>query len=646
MPIIKLKDIHKSFGPEVVLDGLDLAFYPRQKVGMVGANGCGKTTILKIILEATSPDMGKLTKRKNLKIGYLPQEPSFDPNLTVVEQMHTQLEEVFAIQNRLQKQGERLESLHEPELTEAMKQYERLKRQFELAGGYKYETKIQTLLAGVGLDRMLYQQKTSSLSGGQLSRLGLAKVLLDQTDVLLLDEPTNHLDLQAIEWLEKFLRNYSGAVIMISHDRYLLDRIAEKIVEIEDGKAKTWKGNYTNYVATKETVELHQGRQLDKKLSMIEKTKDFIARNKDQEGMRGTARGRAKRLKKMLATDDELLSKQTQRRKMNFAFAKSKARSSIVFRCEELEMSFGSLTLIKNLTLDILCGQRLGITGPNGTGKSTLLKLALGQLKPTSGSITMGKTLAVGYLDQHANQLDPANTVISEARSVRPDLTEEALRSRLGAFGFTGEDVFKGVADISRGQQNRLMISKLVLTEPDVLVLDEPTNHLDIASKEALEKALKQFNGAVIVVSHDRYFLNQIAEKLLVIGVDNYGAKKIGEFEFIPGPGAYSKYAKLIEERSRQRSLSAVASATKRKKLKVKTALKTPKQLRRFNKLSIDQIEESIIEIEAQVSQMQERFGDQEIYQNVELLAELKKRFEEKKQELTLLYQAYESRGK
>ena len=650
MPIIKFTDINKSFDQGMLFDSLSVQFYPGEKVGLIGSNGSGKTTLLKMILDQEEPDTGKVIKRRNLSIGYLPQEPAFDGEKTIIEEMHSGLDDLLTTQTKIEHISEKMGSLSGNALAETMKEFDRLSHAFEMNGGYTYEARVNTILAGVGFDQQFLHTKTSALSGGQLSRLGLAKVLLTNVDILLLDEPTNHLDLQGTVWLEKYLRAFDGAAIVISHDRYLLDSIAAKIVEIEGGKATVWKGNYSEFVTNKEIIGTQQLREFQSKMAMVERTRDFIARNKDQEGMRGTARGRAKRLERMLA-DDQFLNKPSHTKKINFNFAKSQSKSAIILRCEGLHKSFDDLVLFRDLSLDLLAGEKLGITGPNGTGKSTFLRLAMGDDKSTDGLIRMGKFLSIGYLDQHAKQLNPANTVLEEAKQAREELTIEAIRNRLGGFHFTGDDVYKTISQLSGGEQNRLMLCKLVLAEHDVLILDEPTNHLDIASKEALENALKAFNGAVIVVSHDRYFLDRVVDKLLVVGANELGKKQLGQCEIIEGGvGTYSRYAEAIDNRiaDREKQTNPSGQTKKPKRARSENAAgrqTTPPELKQFNKFSVDQIEEMIMQAEEDIAKMQDKFGDESVYKDHKLLEELHAAVENKKNELNLLYQAYEFRA-
>ncbi|MCL5279737.1 MAG: ATP-binding cassette domain-containing protein [Planctomycetes bacterium] len=654
MAVVTLQDIHKAFGPEVVLDELSLQLHAGEKVGMVGANGTGKTTILKLITGELTPDMGRVIRQKGLRIGYLPQEASFSGERTVLEEMHAGVEDLLKLQEAIHSVSHEMESLAGARLEAKMRQYDRLCHEFEIAGGYEYETRIQMTLAALGFEPELHHVKTEALSGGQLSRLGLAQVLMLQTDLLLLDEPTNHLDLQATEWLERFITNYHGAAVIISHDRYLLDRVACKILEVENRQVKVWPGNYSNYVQTKETVRLQQEREYTRRVEMVERTRDFIARNKDQEGMRGTARGRKLRLNRLLKNNPDFLDKPISQKTINFSFGKTDKTSDLVVRCEGLSKSYGELTLFKDLTFDVLNGERLGITGPNGTGKTTLLELALGRMEPSAGSIRVGESLRIGYLDQHGEVLDPNRTVLEEAWSANPELVPEQVRTRLGTFLLSGDDVYKRCSELSGGQRSRLMLCKLVLAQPDVLILDEPTNHLDIASREMLEAALDEYTGTIIAVSHDRYFLDQIVEKLLVIGTDELGQRKLGCAEFITGTPAYSVYADTVhrrleaeEQRQQEEAESQKRqSASRKPQAAIATpANKTPKELKRFNKYTVAQLEDMILGLEHEIDGMKQLFGDAEIYKNPDRLAELQQTYNDQQAELDLLYRAYDRRA-
>ena len=641
MSLVTFNDVHLAYGPQVVFDGLGLVVHPGEHVGLVGPNGCGKTTLLRLITGDVRPEMGSVIRNKNLRIGYLPQEPQYDGSRTVIEEMHAGFEDMLRMQRRLHKLSERMADLCDDELKAAMKEYDRLHAEFEVAGGYDYEVRIRSILAGVGLPEDLFDVSTSALSGGQRSRLGLAKVLATDAEMLLLDEPTNHLDLQATEWLERFLQNFGGAAVVISHDRYLLDNVVCKIIEVAGRRAKVWKGNYSNYAQTKETVTLQQQRLYQARKEMVEKTLDFIARNKDQEGMRGTARGRKTRLEKLLKSNPDFLERPESQQRIRFDFGKVRSKGDFAIRCEKVKMGFGEIVLFDGLSFELEPGERLGITGPNGTGKSTLLKLIMSKLPPISGTIKVAPSATVGYLDQAGEELDPEKTALEEVATVRPDMLHGELRSRLGAFLFSGDDVFKKVAELSGGEKNRLVLCKLVLSKPGILLLDEPTNHLDIGSRETLEAALSDYAGTLVVVSHDRFFLDRVVDELLVIGVDELGRKSLGCWEL--AEGGYSEYGRLLAERTARSELEAAhkADAKSGRKKKGNPRRTTPEDIRKFNRLSIEQIEEAIVAAEEDVKDTMSRFGDEDIYKDGRKVAELQADLDAKKAHVGLLYRAY-----
>ena len=650
MPIITLKEIHISFGPEVIFDNLSLRLYPHEKVGLVGPNGSGKTTLLKMILGSLEPDMGQIKKRKSAKTAYLPQEPLFSGNKTVLEELHSSAEGILMLQRQLNTAARDISRHKGSELKAAMRQYDRLTTEFELAGGYDYEKKIKETTAGLGLYQQHYELKTSQLSGGQLSRLGLAKVLLTEANLLLLDEPTNHLDWEATLWLEKYLKNYRGAALIVSHDRFLLDRLVSKIVEINQKKTNVYPGNYSNYKAEKAKRDLELGRQYQERVEFIRRTRDFIARNKDQEGMRKVARGRKTQLEKLLKYDPDFLEQPKHNKELKFEFSAVQYKSrrmDTILNCQNLTKRFDDVTLFENMSFELFTGQKLGIIGPNGMGKTTLLKLALGREKPTSGTVKIKDNLSIGYLDQAGIELNPDNSVIEELASTAKDVSNEKLRGILGAFQFSGDDVFKQVAELSGGERNRLALCKLVQAAPELLVLDEPTNHLDIPAIEALEDALANYEGTVIVVSHDRFLLDKVAERILVLGTDKFGNKSAGKFELVTG--SISDYARLVEARlarENQDRKAGGAKKNKRPKIAAGKTMITPPRLRKFNSWSIEKIEEVIEETEQQIKILQERFGEEQICKNPNLLNELRKEFEDKQQYLNLLWQAYENRDK
>lgn len=651
MAIITFNNISKAFAAQTVFEGLDLAVHPGSKMGLIGPNGSGKTTLFRMILGEEPPDTGTINIQKGLRIGYLPQEPVVSSDRTVLEHMHEGLADLLGRKDRLDRLAAKMGTLSGAALKEAMKEYDRLSHRFELEGGWGIEARIKSILSGLGLGEGTYHTPTSALSGGQRSRLEIARILLRENDLLLLDEPTNHLDLQATCWLESFLKSSSATVLLVSHDRYLLDQLADQIVEIAGCKARVWKGNYTQYQQTRTQTILQEQRQYQKRVEEVRNTLDFIARNKDQEGMRGTARGRKTRLRRLLKEHPDYLDRPAHmQRGIAFRFAESKIQSRQAVNVEGLCKAFDDLVLLRDLSFELERGRCLGITGPNGTGKSTLLRILLGQVPADRGTVRIGPSLKVSTLDQHADTLDPNNTILDEVAKTRPDLLPEALRGKLGAFLFSGDQVFQKVSTLSGGQQNRLMLCKLVLQEPDLLLLDEPTNHLDIQSREVLEAALTDYNGTTIVVSHDRYFLDSVADELLVIGTDPLGDKQNGCHEFVGilegTEGAYSTWAMQVERRKQEVQAKAAAA----KKLSGGGAraagpkTRTPEELRPFNRYSVEQIEAMILETEERIAKTQERFGEEAVYKDPQKLRQLQAEAEEQKEQLDLLYRAYEHR--
>jgi ATP-binding cassette subfamily F protein 3 len=641
MSLINLKEIYVQFGSQIIFERLDLKLFPAEKVGLVGPNGCGKTTLLRLILGTLPPDAGQVHQRKNLKIAYLPQEPVFSGDKTVLEELHDAAGEILALQKKLHQSAESLSALSGSELKYEMQRYDRLSAEFEIIGGFRYETKIREIASGLGFAEKHYSLKTSRLSGGQLSRLGLAKVLMADADLLLLDEPTNHLDWDSTLWLEKFLKNSPAAALIVSHDRFLLDKLVCKIAEISDRKVKVHTGNYSTYRHEKEKHDLQLQRQYQQRLELIEDTREFYVRNINRKGTKGVARGRQNRLDKMLRENPGFLEKPMRSRELNFKFAdvENRGKPSIVINCENLTMRFANLTLFENLSFELLTGQRIGIIGPNGMGKTTLLKLALGQIPPASGRISLKKTLSVGYLDQAGQQLNSDNTVLEEASAILPDMLPEQIRKRLGAFLFTKDDVFKKVTDLSGGERNRLALCKLVLSAPQILILDEPTNHLDIPSIEALETALADYAGTIIVVSHDRFFLDKIAARLIVLGADDLGKTSPGKFELIPG--SFSRYSELLEQRAlEQQAAPQTVKPGHHRQDKPKKS--TPPELRQFNIWPVEKIERTIEETEREIQEIHASFNDEKVYKDYKMLAKVQSELNEKQQYLDLLYRAYE----
>ncbi len=598
MPLIRLDDINVTFGSETIFDKLNLNIYPGDKIGLVGPNGCGKTTLMKMITKSISPDLGQITRKKMAKVSYLAQEPTFSGHKTMLEELHDNASDILIMQKQLQSQAEKISIATSSELKSVMAKYDKLAADFQITGGYEYEIKLREVTAALGLNQKLLEMKTNQLSGGQLSRLGLAKVLVDRANLLLLDEPTNHLDWDTTMWLEKFLKNTNASLIIVSHDRFLLEQVTTKIVEISQRKTFMFKGNYSAYKKQKSQQDQHQQKQFQQNKEFLANTQVFIEKNRNLKGMQKVARGRQKQLDRLLKQNPDFLNKPaSHQKKLKFEFQKVNAKTQkeiVMLKCDKLTMKYGDMTLFEDVNIEVPANRKLGIIGPNGSGKTTLLKLILKQISPTNGTVKLKTNAEIGYLDQTADQLNPKNTVLEELATVDPTLLNAQLRSKLGQFLFSNEDVFKQVGDLSGGEKNRLALCKIVLQSPQILLLDEPTNHLDIPSIEALEAALKQYKGSVFTVSHDRFFLDNVTDQILVIGADAIGQKSIGKHEYFKGH--FKEYIKTIEKRARENKTKENHQAKPKKNKKSKKdkpRKSSPPELKQFNIWTIEKAKQS-----------------------------------------------------
>jgi ATP-binding cassette subfamily F protein 3 len=657
MASITVQDVTKEFGPQVVLRNLSLEIHPGETVGLIGANGSGKTTLFRLMAGELPPDVGTVTRSKGLKIGYLKQEPEIGEGHTLHDEVGSVFADLLALEHRLHALSDEMAARHdEPALPELMAEYERINERFITAGGYSFEARLNEILGGLGFSQADYEMPMSLLSGGQKCRAALAKLLLREHQLLLLDEPTNHLDIDAVRWLEKFLAGHHGGAVIVSHDRYLLDRLVDRVIELENGAAHSYPGNYSNYAQSKEVRLLTQKREYVKDTAFIRKERAFIAKHMGKQRTR-EAKGRRTRLQRRIAGGEFVTEKPTANRRAKLSFGDSRQKDSQtdrtpMLRCDELAMAFGDNRLFSGLNFQVREGDRFGITGPNGTGKTTLLRIILGQIEPVAGEVTRDLKLRVGYYDQEHAGLDPNVTVVDEVRGVREGMSELEARSHLARFLITGDDVFKSLGQLSGGEQSRVRLAKLILTAPEVLILDEPTNHLDIPSREALEEALVQFAGTIIAVSHDRYFLDRIVERLLVIRPREHGLYT----------GNYSSYLAQVEEKDSNQPASPAPhtkktakrklQASRRRKAKAKKTREKRAETEgpkregpRYDHLSVQRIEEMIIERETELGLLHDKFGDPAILRDPDALDDLRDRVDELTHELSELEAAWEDRA-
>lgn len=667
MGVISIQNVTRQFGTQTVLANLTLELTTGQIVGLVGPNGAGKTTLFRLITGQLTPDMGTVTRSQGLEVGYLPQEPDIRADGTLHDVVSEVFTELLDIEHRMHDVSARLARLDPgPGQQALLEQYDRLHARFEAAGGYRIEARVGEILGGLGFAPADYTLPIGALSGGQKCRAALARLLLQDSDFLLLDEPTNHLDIDAVRWLEKFLKNRPGGAVIVSHDRYLLDRLADRIIELDRGRAYVYPGNYSNYVRARETMRLSLQRQYEKDREFIEKERDFIARF--LAGQRSKeAQGRRTRLERRIAAGEFVLEPPAQRPRLKLKFKPTELKGTEILRVENLAKSYGDKRLFEGLNLQVAAGQRLGITGPNGTGKSTLLKILLELVRPDEGTVRWDSKASIGYYAQESAALNPETTILEEIRAQQPGLSEQQARNCLGAFLFTGDDVFKPLGRLSGGEQSRVRLIKLILSSPDVLLLDEPTNHLDIPSRESLEEALADFPGTIIAVSHDRYFLDRLCDRLLIIRPE--GHRLIA--------GNYTTYVEIIE---REQSLAAAGEAGVRNAAatdgpvsagesgrpgsapggrarsdsakptrKAETPSKPDDPLVRarakYDLWSIEQIEISIYEHEQQIARLNERFTDPAVYRDPEKLEDLQDELEAVRRELMILQSVWDERA-
>ena len=510
--LFRLSDATKSYAGTEVLRGVSFQVNPGEKVGLVGRNGAGKTTVFRLITGKESADSGDVFKANNLKLGLLDQHVDFGAGETV----HTAALSAFKEIHDIEAEMRALEKTMETDHSEAvLDRYAELQIAFEHADGFTYAARAEAILLGLGYTRQMWDLDTATLSGGQKNRLGMARLLLSNADVLLLDEPTNHLDVGAVEWLENFLTDYNGSYVVISHDRYFLDRTTNRIIEIENGRAVTYSGNYSAFLVERELRREQQMREFENQQAFINKTQEFIRRN-----LEGQKTKQAKSRRNMLERMDRLEGVASEKHGGNFNLKKVERTGNNVLTTEELEIGYGEKVLASGIDLSLHRGGALGIIGANGTGKTTFLKTLLGEIPELGGEIRWGTKTNMGYYAQNLEELEPRNEVIQELRRVAQLADNGELRSFLARFLFSGEDVFKLVGDLSGGEKGRLALAKLIYSRKNVLILDEPTNHLDIPAREALEAALDEYDGTIVTVSHDRFFLDRVATQILAFEPD------------------------------------------------------------------------------------------------------------------------------
>jgi len=632
--ILNATNISKSFGSNEIIKDATFLVNEHEKVAIVGVNGAGKTTLLKILTGEESADSGSITLAKDAKLGYLRQINNVDSALSIIDELYTVIEPILNMEKRMSQMQEDMKHLTGSELEELYSSYTALTHSYELMDGYAAKSRVVGILKGLGFEEADFDRKINTLSGGQKTRVFLAKLLLEEPDIILLDEPTNHLDLRSIEWLESYLLNYKGAVIIVSHDRYFLDKIVSKVIDIENGNVQMYLGNYTDFSNKKQMLldakmkeYLNQQQEIKHQEAVITKLKQF---NREKSIKR--AESRQKQLEKI----ERVEAPQTYSENMRLSLDISKESGKDVLTVHNLSKSFDHKKLFEDINFEIKRGERVAIIGDNGTGKTTLLKIINGLLNPDTGEVIYGSNVSVAYYDQEHQVLHMDKTLFDELSDTYPDMTNTQIRNILAAFLFTGEDVYKKIADLSGGERGRVSLVKLMLSKANFLLLDEPTNHLDIVSKDVLENALNNFPGTVCYVSHDRYFINKTATRILDL-TENRLLNYIGNYDY------YIEKREAVEEAANltsteQAEKPADVSESKKEWIDNKTALAQKKKI----KNALNKCEKEISEIEDKLQSIDEEFSNPENASNVGKLMELQKQKESLEKRLDKLMEDWE----
>ncbi len=511
--LYRFENIEKSYGPHDVLTGVTWQHNPGEHVGLVGRNGAGKTTLFRLLLRQEEPDRGAIVRASSLTIGHVGQHLDAEPGMSLFDYVETAFADVLEIERKMRAIEHELADPSRPDHDRLLAKYAELQHDYEHANGYTLHAEVERVLTGVGFgDEGEWERPIAEFSGGQQNRAMLARVLLTKVDLLLLDEPTNHLDLKGIEFLEEFLQSFSGSYLLISHDRTFLNRTVSKIVELAHGKLVEYNGNYDRFVKLRSERHEKMAVDYERQQEMIERTQEFIRRN-----IAGQKTKQAKSRRKMLDKLDELERPETDETLATFRLDAGPRSGAIALTADRLHAGYGDKRVVENFSLNVRRGERYAIMGPNGSGKSTLLKTFAGRLQPLAGTVTWGHNVHAGYYDQTLGDLDPNGTVIDEVWNLDHSLIELQVRSYLAQFSFFEDDVFKRTRDLSGGERGRLALAKIMYAGGNLMLLDEPTNHLDVYTREALEEALEGFTGALIVVSHDRYFIDRVAENIILV---------------------------------------------------------------------------------------------------------------------------------
>lgn len=633
MIIAQGHDLQQQFGANILFDKVNFSIDSNARIGLVGPNGAGKTTLLRIMTGEQEPTHGEFTVNKNIEVGYIAQENDLDEAKTIWDGM----EEVFT---PLINQGKKLENMQmqiadHPEDQELLKRYDQMQFDFEQRGGYTYQSDIKSILNGFKFPEDTWNKKIGSLSGGEKTRLAFVKLLLKKPPLLLLDEPTNYLDMDTLDWLESFLKNYAGAILVVSHDQYFLDHLANQIFELEFGKLTAFKGNYSQYKAERELRNKQQEAAYEKQQEEIKRDEEFVQKNMVRASTTKRAQSRQKKLDKM-----DRIKPPKHKNRVRIHFSSERPSGKEVLILNDLTIGYPDKTMVKDISFQVNKGDRVAIIGPNGIGKSTLLKTIMKQLDPQGGLIKYGASLDIGYYDQELQRLDPTKTVLDTIWDRHKTMPERDVRSILASFLFTAKDIDKTVGQLSGGQKARLTLTVLSLEHDNFLLMDEPTNHLDIEAKEVLEEALRDYDGTLLFVSHDRYFINQLANKIVSV---RDGHAKIYE-------GNYSYY---LDEKAKQAAgvtpsevtpseTASPAKKVSKQKLSYQEQKQRDSQKRKLER-AVSAAEEEIDKLEKESTKIQTEMANPEIATNFDKLGPLQEQLSEIQEQLEKANTAWEN---
>lgn len=650
--ILSCNHISKAFGTDQILSEVSFHIEDHEKAAIVGINGAGKSTLLKIIVGELAADEGEVVLSKGKTLGYLAQHQDLDSSRSIYEELKEVKRPIIEMEEQLRALEQQMKDASGERLEQLLSSYSRLNHTFELENGYAWQSEITGVLKGLGFAEEEFDKPVSALSGGQKTRVSLGKLLLSRPDIILLDEPTNHLDMASIAWLETYLLNYGGAVVIVAHDRYFLNRVAGKIIELEFGRCSVYLGNYTAYSEKKAMVRAAQMKAYLNQQQEIRHQEEVIAKLKSFNREKSIKRAESR--EKMLAKIEVLDKPMEVNDEMHIRLEPNIISGNDVMTIRNLSKAFGSQLLFSGLDMDIKRGERVAIIGNNGTGKTTILKLINGLLPADTGTITLGSKVHIGYYDQEHHVLHMEKTVFEEVQDAYPALTNTQVRSTLAAFLFTGDDVFKRISDLSGGERGRVSLAKLMLSEANFLILDEPTNHLDITSKEILEQALKNYTGTVLYVSHDRYFINQTATRILELTgqtlisyIGNYDyyleKKELMTSLYVPeeasGKAAASGKLPTGSFFSRPEPASDEASVVKQDW----KAQKEEQARIRKRQNDLKRTEEQIHTLETRDSEIDGLLQQEEVYTDVTKLMELNAEKAKLQEELEALYTRWEA---